>query len=140
MTLGLQVGLGPGHIVLDGDPAPPPPQKGGTANVYCGQTAGCISIPHGMEVDLGPGNTVLDGNPAPTSPKRAQPPIFGPCPLWPNGWMDEDVTWYRSRPRPRPHCVRRRPSSAREAQQTPLFSAYVYCGHGHPSQLRLSSS
>jgi len=31
MTLGLQVGLGSGHIVLDGDPAPPPPQKGGTA-------------------------------------------------------------------------------------------------------------
>jgi len=41
-----------------------------------------------MEVDLGPGNIVLDGNPAPTSPKGAQAPIFGPCPLWPNGWMD----------------------------------------------------
>ena len=27
MKLGLQVGLGPGHIVLDGDPAPPP-QRG----------------------------------------------------------------------------------------------------------------
>jgi len=24
MKLGTQVGLGPGHIVLDGDPAPPP--------------------------------------------------------------------------------------------------------------------
>jgi len=23
-------------------------------------------------------------------------PIFGPCPLWPNGWMDEDATWYGS--------------------------------------------
>ena len=30
LTLGLQVGLGPGHIVL-GDPAPPLPQKGFTA-------------------------------------------------------------------------------------------------------------
>jgi len=29
MKLGTKVGLGPGHIVLDGDPAPPP--KGGTA-------------------------------------------------------------------------------------------------------------
>jgi len=28
MKLGMQVGLGPGHIVLDGDPAPP---KRGTA-------------------------------------------------------------------------------------------------------------
>jgi len=29
-TFGMQVGLGPSHIVLDGDPAPPP-EKGGTA-------------------------------------------------------------------------------------------------------------
>ena len=26
MKLGMHVGLGPGHIVLDGDPAPPPPK------------------------------------------------------------------------------------------------------------------
>ena len=26
IKLGMQVGLGPGHIVLDGDPAPPPPK------------------------------------------------------------------------------------------------------------------
>jgi len=30
MKLGVDVGLGPGHILVDGDPAPPP-QKGGTA-------------------------------------------------------------------------------------------------------------
>jgi len=30
--------------------------------------------------------------------------------LWPNGWMDQDATWYGGRPRPRPHCVRWRPS------------------------------
>jgi len=38
MKLGMQVGLGPGHIVLDGDLAPP--QKSATApfsaHVYCG--------------------------------------------------------------------------------------------------------
>ena len=28
-----------------------------------------------------------------------QPPIFGPCLLWPNDWMDRDATWYRGRPR-----------------------------------------
>jgi len=28
MKLGMQVGLGPGHIVLDGEPAPPPPKGG----------------------------------------------------------------------------------------------------------------
>jgi len=46
MKLGTQVGLGPGHIVLDGDPAP---QKVGTAaprfssHVYCGQTVAHLS-------------------------------------------------------------------------------------------------
>jgi len=45
MKLGMQVGLGPGHIVLNGDPALPP--KSGTvaqfsAHVRCGQTAGWI--------------------------------------------------------------------------------------------------
>jgi len=37
----------------------------------------------GVEVVLGPGHTVLDEDPAP--PKKAQPQIFGLCPLWPNG-------------------------------------------------------
>jgi len=27
MKLGMLVGLGPGHIGLDGDPAPPPPKR-----------------------------------------------------------------------------------------------------------------
>ena len=31
MKLGMQVGLSPGHIVLDEDPAPPPPKGGGGA-------------------------------------------------------------------------------------------------------------
>ena len=49
-------------------------------------------------------------------------PIFGPRILWRNGWMDEDATWYGSRSRPRPHCVRQGPSSpAKGAQQSPLF-------------------
>jgi len=47
MPLGTEVGLGPGHIVLDGHPAPPP--KSGTApshfsaHVYCGQTVAHLS-------------------------------------------------------------------------------------------------
>ena len=54
-------------------------------------------------------------------------------------WMDEDATLYRSRPRPRPHCTRWGPSSHERGTATPLFSAHVYCGHGRPSQLLLSS-
>ena len=89
----------------------------------------------GMEIGLGPGD--LDGDPAP--PRRAQPPhpIFGPCLLCPNGWMEQDATCYRSRPRPRPHCVRRGPSCPRKrgTAAPSLFSAIVYCGHGRASQL-----
>ena len=109
----MEIGLGPGNFVLDGDPASPPkkevrgPQF--SADFYCGQTAKCIKMPLGMEVGLGSGHIVLDGDPAPA--KEAQPPIFRPCLLLPNGWMDEDATWYGRRSRPRPHYVRRRPSS-----------------------------
>jgi len=28
IPLGMEVGLGPGHVMLDGDPAPPPPERG----------------------------------------------------------------------------------------------------------------
>ena len=123
----------------------PSTQRGGAppqflAHFYCGQTDGCIKMPPGIELDLGPGDFVLDGDPTPLPKKGAQPPVFGLCLLWPNGWMDEDATWYGSRPRPRPHCVRRGPSSpAKGAQQPPPFSADVYCGHSRPSQLLLSS-
>jgi len=155
----MQVGLSPGHILLDGDPAPPPPkghsppnfrpisavakwldgsrchlvgrlgrprpkqhcvrpgpnsppQKGGRApqflaHAYCGQTAGWIKRPLGIEGALGPGHIVPDGEPAPPHPKRGHShPIFSPCLPWPNGWMDQDDTWYGDWPRPRPHCVR----------------------------------
>jgi len=60
--------------------------------------------------------------------------------LWPNGWMHQDATWYGSRPRPRPHCVRWGPSSReRGLAALSLFSAHVYCGHGCPAQLLLRS-
>jgi len=94
-------------------------------------------MPLGTEVNLGPFDVVLDGVAAP--PKCAQPPVFGSFLLWPNGCMDEDATWYRSRPRPRLHCVRRGPSSPAKRAQQPPFSAHVYCGHGRPSQLLLCS-
>jgi len=54
MKLGTQVGLGPSHVVLDGDPAPPPQKGGGapqfSAHVRCGQMAAWIKMPLGMEV------------------------------------------------------------------------------------------
>jgi len=50
MPLGREVDLGPGDIVLDGDPAPP---KGYSphfsAHVRCGQAAGLMKMPLGTE-------------------------------------------------------------------------------------------
>jgi len=107
----MDVGLGPGHIVLDGDPAPLA-KKGDrapqfSAHVYCGQTAGWIKIALGINVGFGPGHIVLDGDPAPLAKKETEPlnfwpisivakrldglryhlvwrktPLFGPCLLW----------------------------------------------------------
>ena len=91
MPCGMEVGLRPGNIVLDGDPAPPS-QKGRhslplqfSAHV-CDQTAGWIKMPLGTKVGLGPGHIVLHGDPAypprgtalnfwPMSIVAKQPPI-----------------------------------------------------------------
>jgi len=68
-------------------------------------------MPLGTEVGLGPGDFVLDGDPAPPPQKGEEPTqIFGPCLLWPNGWIDQDGTWHRCRPQPRRLCVRWGPS------------------------------
>ena len=80
MALGMEVGVGPDHIVLDGDPASIRKKRQNpqfSAHLYCGQTAGCIKMPLGMEVGLRPGDFALDGDPAAT-PKGAEPPTFRP--------------------------------------------------------------
>ena len=41
--------------------------------------------------------------------------------LWPNVWMDQDATWYRGRPRPRPHCVRLDPPPLQRGTAAPTF-------------------
>jgi len=76
MPLGMELCLGPGDFVLDGDPAPPP-QKGGeaprfSAQVYCQNVL--------MDQDgtwrggrPRPGDFVLDGDPAP-NPKKGRSP------------------------------------------------------------------
>jgi len=91
----------------------------------CAQTDESIKMPFGMEVGLSPGNFDFNGEPAPPTPKKgAEPPIFGPCLLWPNGCMDQDAAWYGGRPRPRRHCVRWGPSSPlfkKRAEPLPNF-------------------
>jgi len=67
MKLGVQVGLGPGHIVLGGDLAPPPPKGNSpqfSAYICCGQMAAWIKMPLGTELGLDPGAFVLGGDSA----------------------------------------------------------------------------
>ena len=91
MPLGMVVGLGPGHIVLDCLPAPSA-KRGGTLPIFGPRLLwpnGCIdqdAIWYGGRprltrhcVRLRPSSPPLNGH---------RPPIFGKCPLWPNGWMD----------------------------------------------------
>jgi len=88
----------------------------------------------GMQVGLGPCHIVLDMTQFPL-PQRgtavtAQPQIFGPCLLLPNGWMDQDVTWHGGTPRPRTYCARWRPSSLPKKGHSlpPGIFGHVCCG------------
>jgi len=89
MKLGMQVGLGPGHTVLDGEPSPLP-SKGHSpqfsAHICCGQMAGWIKMQLGREIGLGPSNIVSDGDPAP-SPKWVRAPNFRPMSIAAK-WLD----------------------------------------------------
>ena len=81
MALGKEVGLGPGDIVLDGDPTPP--EKRAQPHPIFGP---CLLWPNGWrmkmllgtEVDLGPGQIVLDGDSAPPAEGAQQPTSFRP--------------------------------------------------------------
>ena len=73
MPLRMEVGLGPGHIVLDENPTPIRTQFPNFRPMsVVAKTAGWIKMPLGMEVGFGPGHIVLDDDPAPL--KRTQHP------------------------------------------------------------------
>jgi len=84
-------------------------------------------MPLGVEVGLGPGHIVLDGIQLPLKGGTAFP-LFGPCLLWLNGWMDQGATRYEVDLRPG-HIVLdwdRAPPPER-GTVTPLFSVHAYC-------------
>ena len=66
-------------------------------------------------------------------PKRVEHPNFGPHLLWPNGCMDQDATWYGSRPRLdlRDIVFDVEPAIPRKKGHThpTQFLAHIYCGH-----------
>jgi len=85
MALGMEVGLGTGDFVMDGDPATPSQflahdaWHGGEpwSRPRCASMR-WMKTPLGTEVDLGPGHIVLDGAPALRERGIAIPPSFRP--------------------------------------------------------------
>jgi len=90
--------------------------------VHCGQVVGQIKMKLRTQVCLGPGHILLGGHPGPPPLRgHSPPPIFGPYLLRPNGCMDQDVTWYGGRPRPRRLCFRWDPSPPPKRGAPPQF-------------------
>jgi len=117
----IQSRLGPGHTVLDGDPAPLS-QKGAepqfSAHLYCGQTAGYIKMPLDMEVGLIPGDSLLDGDPA-SLRKRGRSPQFSANVYCGTPGCTRNATWYGGRPQPRRLCVRWDPAPLPKRGRSP---------------------
>jgi len=90
MLFGTGIDLGPGHIVLDGEPAIDLPKRGHSsqflAHVCCDQTAGWVKITLGTDVGLGPAHLVSEWGPS--SPKRGTAAL---CLLWPNGHQSQQL-------------------------------------------------
>jgi len=106
----LHTGICLGHIVLDGDPAPHGRGHSTPTSQIYGAGFACVRL------------------------------ICCPCLLWPNGWMDQNETWHRGRPRPWPHCIRWGPSSpSRKGAQPPIFGPCLLWPNGRLSQLLLST-
>jgi len=97
------------------------------ARVYCRQTAGWIKMPFGMDN----GGTCRPKPHCvrwePSSPIRgtAAPLNFGRGLLWPNGWMDQNATWYGGRHQRKRYCV----SLDDTYRLASAFSRVLCCGN-----------
>jgi len=98
-------------------------------------------MPVGMDIGLGPGDLCLMGTQLPQKNGTPFHSIFGPCVLWPNGWMDEEKTPLGTEVDLGPgHIVLDGVPALRERSTAaaPSFRP-MSCGYGSPSQLLLSS-
>jgi len=60
--------------------------------------------------------------------------------LWPNGWIDQDATWYGDRPQPAPHRVRWGPNSPTERAHQPTNTVRSLRGQaGQPASVNRGS-
>ena len=131
LPLGMEVGRSPGHVVLDGNPAPP--RNGPSSPLPTFDP--CLLWPNGwMNQDATsygdkpwPRPRCVRWERPPPRKKVHNPSIYGPCLLWPNGWTDQGATWYRGRIMPKPHCVRWGPNSPKK-RHSPHLAAHICCG------------
>ena len=70
------------------------------------------------------------GTQLPLPQRGTAPPIFVPYLLRPNGCMDQDVTWYEARPRPRRLCVRWHAPLPKRGRSPPIFGPYLVRPNG----------
>jgi len=96
MPLGTEVALGPGDIVLDGNPDPASPMERGTL------------VPH------------FRGLRTKASLRPCKPRTMS---IVSNDWTDQDTTWYGDRLRPRGHFIRWGPRSHSFSPRTPILRA-----------------
>jgi len=142
MSLGTEVGLGPAHVVLDGDPAPP---KGHRPSIF----GPYLLWPNGrMDRDATwyggrpqPGAIVLDGDPAPP-PKLGQHLHFSA-----HVYCGQTAVWIKM-----PHGTEidlgpghtvldgdQAPPPSERGTAVPLFGRYLLWPNSRPSQLLLST-
>jgi len=136
MKLGTEVDRDTDHIVLDGDPALLP-KKGHSSPPVPGP---CLLWPNGS---INQDSIWYGGRPWPRphcvrwgpsypTQRGTAPTIFGPMSVVAKRleiqlMMDQDATWYCSRPRPRRHCVRWVTTQLPPKRgTTPNFRPYVY--------------
>jgi len=130
----MEVGFSPGDFVLHGDHRHPSPKRGRSPApnsrpifIVGKQLDG--SRWHLAWRSASAQRSLSSMGTHPLPKKGAEPPIFGPCLLRPNGWIHQDATWYWARPRTRRHCARWGPNSPpQKGGRSPQFSAHVYCG------------
>jgi len=138
MSLGMELGIGPGDCVKWG-PRSPLPKRGQSPQIF----GPCLLRPNGWMFEAGtshggslsPGDFVLDGSPLPLRKRGLQ--IFVPCLLRPNGWMDEGGTWHGGRPQPTRLCVRWGPSPIpKKGAETPspIFGPFLLWPNGSVHQ------
>jgi len=138
MPLGTKVCVSPGDSVLDGDPGALPTKVWSPSlifgpfllwpNGWMHQDAtwyGRKPEPMGLCVRWGPRPSSQKGGRA----RGQSHSIFGPCLLWPKGWMDQGGTWDGDMPWSSPHCAKWwRSSPPQKGGHNRPFSAHIYCG------------